>query len=174
MRQRKCKHCKSLFTPISSLHVACSLPCAVAIGKAKEAKESAKADRAKREKLKTRSQWLKEAQVAFNAYIRARDKDHPCISCGKRDASSWDAGHYRTVKAAPQLRFNEDNCHKQCVPCNQHKSGNLIEYRIGLAMRIGSAQVEALETNNEILRLTIEDAKRIKQTYKDKLKSLLG
>jgi len=76
------------------------------------------------------------------------------------------------VGAAPQLRFDERNVHKQCVPCNQHKSGNAIEYRIGLCRRIGQTVVELLETSNEIKRWTIEEAKEIKATYKAKLKEL--
>jgi hypothetical protein len=33
-----------------------------------------------KEKLETRSDWLKKAQTAVNAWVRARDKDLPCIS----------------------------------------------------------------------------------------------
>ena len=35
------------------------------------------------DKQKTRSQWLSEAQSAFNRYVRWRDRHEPCISCGK-------------------------------------------------------------------------------------------
>lgn len=128
--------------------------------------------RERKEALKSRRDWLNEAQVAFNAFIRERDRFQPCISCGNAHASSWDAGHYRSVGAAPGLRFNEDNVHKQCVPCNQHKSGNAIEYRIGLKRRIGEAKVDSLECFNEVVKWTIEDAKRIKADYKAKLKQL--
>lgn len=128
--------------------------------------------RAQKEKLKTRKDWLREAQAAFNSYIRERDRGLPCISCGRHHTGAYDAGHYRSVGAAPQLRFDERNVHKQCVPCNQHKSGNAIEYRIGLCRRIGQTVVELLETSNEIKRWTIEEAKEIKATYKAKLKEL--
>ncbi|MDG6334342.1 recombination protein NinG, partial [Glaesserella parasuis] len=37
--------------------------------------------KATRERLKSRSEWLKDAQAVFNEYIRLRDKDEPCISC---------------------------------------------------------------------------------------------
>ncbi|EOX5450526.1 recombination protein NinG, partial [Escherichia coli] len=32
--------------------------------------------------LKPRSYWIKQAQQAVNAFIRERDRDLPCISCG--------------------------------------------------------------------------------------------
>ena len=122
--------------------------------------------------LKTRREWLNDAQRFCNKYVRLRDEDQPCISCGSTTATSWDAGHYRSVAAAPGLRFNEDNIHKQCVACNQHKSGNAIEYRIGLKARIGEARVEALECFNEVVKWSIEDAKQIMAKYKAKLKEL--
>ena len=34
--------------------------------------------------------------------------------------------------AMPSLRFNTHNVHKQCSACNNHLSGNMIEYRINL------------------------------------------
>lgn len=72
----------------------------------------------------------------------------------------------------PALRFEELNVHKQCVPCNQHKAGNIVEYRIRLVERIGLALVEWLEQDHPPAKFTIEDAQRIKAHYKQKLKEL--
>lgn len=149
------------------------MECAAEYARQVREKEERKELRARKEKLKTRSQWLKEAQIEFNRYIRERDRDLPCISCGRFHGGSYDAGHYRSVGAAPQLRFNEDNCHKQCVPCNQHKSGNAIEYRRGLVERIGLQRVAILEANSETISWTIDDAKRIKAEYKAKTAELI-
>lgn len=146
---------------------------AVELKKHKAEEKKARAERKEKlERLKTRSQWLKEAQIAFNAYIRVRDQSQPCISCGARDREFWDAGHYRSVGAAPQLRFHEDNCHKQCIPCNQYRSGNAVEYRLALVARLGIERVAALESSNTPAKYSIEDAKRIKAEYKAKLKAL--
>ncbi len=68
------------------------------------------------------------------------------------------------------MRFNEDNVHRQCVPCNQHKSGNAVEYRIRFINRIGVERVEYLEKKHDQARYTIEDAIRIKAEYKRRLK----
>lgn len=135
----------------------------------KAKKEERRIDKLKRDELKTRRDWLNEAQVVFNRWIRLRDYLRPCISCGKENAT-WDAGHYRSVGAAPQLRFDEMNVHKQCVHCNQHKSGNAIEMRIGLVNRYGVEVVERLESTNESVKWTIEDAQRIKREYANKIK----
>ncbi|HCL6777363.1 TPA: recombination protein NinG [Escherichia coli] len=96
----------------------------------------------------------------------------PCISCGTLTSAQWDAGHYRTTAAAPQLRFNERNIHKQCVVCNQHKSGNLVPYRVELISRIGQEAVDEIESNHNRHRWTIEECKAIKAEYQQKLKDL--
>jgi hypothetical protein len=70
----------------------------------------------------------------------------------------------------PALRFDEDNCHRQCVPCNQHKSGNAIEYRIGLVARIGVGRVERLEGPHAAAKHSIEELKAIKLKYRARLK----
>lgn len=122
--------------------------------------------------LKPRSFWIKQAQQAVNAFIRERDRDLPCISCGTLTSAQFDAGHYRTTAAAPQLRFDERNIHKQCVVCNQHKSGNLVPYRAELIRRIGIEQVEDIESNHNRHRWTIDECKAIKAEYQQKLKDL--
>lgn len=82
------------------------------------------------------------------------------------------AGHYRTTAAAPQLRFDERNIHKQCVVCNQHKSGNLVPYRVELINRIGQEAVDEIESNHNRHRWTVEECKAIKAEYQQKLKDL--
>lgn len=46
--------------------------------KRKEAKERQE-HRQRKEAVKTRSEWLKQAQTVFNQYIRLRDKGLPCF-----------------------------------------------------------------------------------------------
>lgn len=122
--------------------------------------------------VQPRSYFIKQAQQAVNAYIRERDKHLPCVSCGTLSAAQWDAGHYRTTAAAPQLRFDPRQIWKQCSVCNQHKSGNLVPYRAELIRRIGLAEVESIEGNHDRHRWTIEDCKAIKAEYQQKLKDL--
>lgn len=188
-KPKKCKDCKEEFQPFKFAQPRC-VPCAIAKGRedAKKKQEKARADSArsfnketKRRKaaLKGKSEFKKEAQVAFNAFIRERDKELSCISCGRipnddnlANGSRWDAGHYRSRGSTPELAFNEDNCHKQCVYCNRSLSGNVANYRIHLLKKIGENALHILEGPHELTRHTIYDYKEIKKEYKNKLNSL--
>ena len=125
----------------------------------------------------TRREWLVDAQRAFNAFIRRRDqmKGYPCISSGRPldwSGNGVDAGHYRSVGSAPHLRFNEDNCHRQCAPCNNHLSGNLTAYRPALIAKIGQARFDALMGPHELPKWKRDDYIRIRDEYRAKLKEL--
>ena len=93
----------------------------------------------------TRGDMAQVLQGIFNLFIRLRDKKEPCISCGSHNASEYHAGHYMPVGSNQGLRFNEDNCHKQCAYCNTSLYGNLKEYRKALVLKIGMARTEKLE-----------------------------
>jgi len=179
MKQKICRECKNKFTPARPLQIACSWQCAKLIAEKKAIKSAKTIVRTKKleliaekERIKTRSEWIKEAQAAFNLYIRERDKDLPCISCQRHHTGQYHAGHCRTTKAAPELRFSENNVHKQCSSCNNYLSGNLIEYRKNLILKVGFDMVEFLESNHPPKHYTIEELKTIKHTYKAKFKAL--
>lgn len=138
----------------------------------KESSERRKRDRERLVQLKSRSEWLKEAQAVFNRFIRLRDAGLPCVSCGRFHEGQWHAGHYLSVGAHPELRFNELNVWRQCQPCNSHLSGNQINYRKELVNRIGLEEVEKLESKHEPLKLTVDEIKELIKTYKAKCKEL--
>lgn len=146
--------------------------------------EAEKADRkrrqAKRESFKTKAQWDKEAQSAFNLYIRIRDEGKPCVSCGNPligksnylTGSAIDASHYRSRGAASHLKFNVFNVHSACTRCNRQLSGNAVEYRIRLIDRIGLDRVERIESDNEPRRFDIPYLQRIKSIFTRKAREL--
>ncbi|MFB6311522.1 MAG: recombination protein NinG [Salinirussus sp.] len=178
-RQKKCRSCGEPFVPFSTLHRACSPECAADVARQDAKKAQRKANRKRKEQLKTRGEWLKEAQAAFNAYIRERDKGKPCISCGRQPdseglitGSRMDAGHYRSTGSCPELRFSEWNCYAQCVYCNRHQSGNAVEFRIGLRQRIGDEALEWLEGPHEPAHYSIDDLKAIRDEYRRKTREL--
>ena len=138
----------------------------------REAKRQRKKLRERKEGLMGLSEWKKKIQTEFNKYIRLRDKDLPCISCQRHHQGQYHAGHYRSVGACPELRYDETNCYKQCAPCNNHLSGNLIEYRIGLIKRRGQAAVDWLEGDHEPLNLTIPEAKELLAHWRFKVKEI--
>lgn len=179
--KRKCKHC-GIYTNdfiVTGVMAFCNYDHAAkwaynnkAKGKAVAQKQARKATREAKERIKTRSEWLREAQAACNKYIRTRDENLPCISCGRHHQGKYDAGHYRSVGSSPELRFDEINIHKQCGPCNRHLSGNLISYRTNLVKRIGQDKVDYLEGPHKPKKYTIEEIKAIKQMFKDRTKAL--
>lgn len=171
LRAKKCRTCGVKFTPTKPLQSRCSVECAIEAAKVSRTRKDRAELRQAKERLKSRGDWAKEAQIAFNAYIRARDKakGFGCISCGTRQGKE-NAGHYRSVGSCPELRFEELNNHLQCERCNTHLSGNLINYRIALVQRIGLDKVEWLESKHEAKHYSIDDLKTLKATYKAKIK----
>lgn len=187
-RRTRCPHCKGKMEQGVRIHPECidgyadAQAAKAERAEAKKARAAAKVERAetrrRKEESKTNRDLIKEAQREFNAYIRARDSEQPCISCmaPPPDLSGLhagrDAGHYRSTGSASHLRFHEDNCHAQCVKCNQWGAGRAVDYRIGLLQRIGRERVEALEHNNTPHKWTHEELRGIRDTYRAKLKEM--
>ena len=180
-KKKKCRNpeCRKEFVAQRPMQAACSIGCAVLVGRKMEEKsraEKAKKERADvraaKERIKPRSEYVKAAQEAFNAYIRERDRAEPCISCGRHHGGQYHAGHYRTVGSHPELRFDERNCHKQCAPCNNHKSGNIVEYRINLERKIGSEALAWLEGPHDPKKYTVDELKELTRHYRAKLRDL--
>ena len=185
-KPKTCKNpaCRASFVPSRMGQAVCSPKCALAtveVQKAKEKKSLAQAGRreikVRKEALKTRGDHMREAQQAFNEYIRTRDQaaGHLCISSGKPldwSGNAVDAGHYRSVGSAPHLRFDERNCHAQSKQDNRFLSGNAVDYRIGLIARIGQEAVDALESDQSVRKYTVEEIKAIKAEYRAKTRDL--
>ena len=185
---RKCKVCRTPFVVRDMMkHKWCSDDCAVTLGlklsaekKAKDARKAAATDRAltraRKEAIKSIPQLKAEAQIAFNAFIRARDADMPCICCGNwpltdgaLTGGSWDAAHYRSRGSADHLRYDENNVHRALKNCNEFGHE---DYRGGLVARIGLPAVEALEANHALVKWTADGLREIRDRYRRKLKEL--
>jgi len=135
-----------------------------------------------------RSFQIKKTQEKyFNPYIRLRDHDLPCISCNRLDGEihykgvggKWDCGHYKTVGAFPELRFDERNAAKQCKKCNggsgkySRKDRSVKEgFDIGMQERYGEERLDWLNGPHEPKRYTIDNLKTIQNWYKRKSKRL--
>lgn len=177
-RKRKCKYCAEYVTGWIKVPagVFCNFDHAIAFANQPKIKAATEkkihAEKKTRIRDNDRSYWLKTAQTAFNAYIRKRDEHLPCISCQRHHSGQYHAGHYRSVGGNPELRFEPLNNNKQCMPCNSHLSGNLIDYRINLIKKIGQEKVDWLEGPHEPKRYTIEDLKELSKYYKAELKKL--
>lgn len=178
---RSCCHCGKDFTPkYTSMQQACTLRCAASYAKReREGREKAEKaqTKARKKALETIPELIKKAQHEFNAYIRARDKDKPCICCGhplgEGDVGgAFDCGHYRSTGSASHLRFDERNAAAQRKVCNRWGAGRAVDYRIGLIARIGQAEVEALEADNAVRKWTREELRDIATLYRQKRREL--
>lgn len=179
---KTCKICKAKYEPWRFTQPTCGkYDCNVAFAisvaekhRIAKARKEAKAHKEAKAKAKTLTQWLNEAQVWVNRYIRLRDAGKGCISCGTKNPNiQYCAGHYRTRKAASHLRYNHDNLHLQCNhQCNQMLSGNISAYRPALINKIGLDRVEAIENDNRVHKWTIEEAKSIIAFHKQLIKEL--
>ena len=125
----------------------------------------------KRSPIKSRSsnpraRAVSLAQSAVNAYVRARDDGKPCISCG--EMKPLQAGHYWSVGARPELRFDEANIHGQCHRCNIDLAGNREAFRAGIVDRLGSELADDLDTPTPAQKWTLDDLKAIRASAEAK------
>ncbi|EMM6853304.1 TPA: recombination protein NinG [Enterobacter hormaechei] len=197
--RRKCKVCNEWFIPqydnirwccpahgaIYALELRAKEKVKAEAKRIKAQKEAEKEGRERRQKMresfKSKSQWDKEAQSAFNRYIRIRDEGKPCVSCGNPlmgksnylTGSAIDASHYRSRGAASHLKFNVFNVHSACTRCNRQLSGNAVEYRIRLVNRIGLERVERLEADNAPRRFDVTYLKRVKAIFSRRASALM-
>ncbi len=166
----ECTVCRVEFMPWNSMQQVCGIRCAQRVPVIARKKDRADTKRRK-DAVKSRGQWQQEAQQAFNAWIRVRDSALPCISCGRMHEGQWHAGHYLSTGARPELRFDEQNVHRQCQPCNTHLHGNLVMYRAGLVERIGINGVLRLEGPHPTAKLSVDDLRAIRDDYRARAKS---
>jgi len=140
--------------------------------KAKREKADRKETKAKLAELKPLQYWLKRTEKAVNTFVRERDREMSCISCGTNDAAEWHASHWKSVGANSALRFDTANIHKSCDQCNVFKGGNATEYEARLPARIGQAEFDRLKNSPRSRKWTREECQAIEQEFKAKLKDL--
>ena len=166
----RCQHCRIKFEkkwfkqPFCLLNDEC-ITASIEFAKGEIEKAKAKAWKGKKESLREQTkkitEYESEAKKAFQLWIRQRDKDYPCISCGVKNTELWDGGHFFKAELFSGLIFNEMNCHKQCRKCNRFLNGNELQYRKGLIERYGESFVSELES--------ISDANRVYKYSKTEL-----
>ena len=182
MKPSKCKVCGHEFQKQRPLQKVCSPACALQTARdqtkkrlEKEKREDRRQVKEKLDAMKKKPELLKNAQQAFNAYIRARDAGKTCISCETllTDApNTFDSGHYRSVGSARHMRFVETNVHGQCKHCNNFLAGNHVEYRKRLIQRVGLEEVERIESDNALRKYTHEGLREIAKQYRQLAKTL--
>lgn len=186
VKERKCAvvGCQVHFLQRTMRHIYCSAACAIVAldaKKLKAQKTAEKLDRAetkvRKEKLKTRSDWIADIQKHFNALIRFRDQGELCICCNlpfieNSFTARMEAGHFLAVSVAPQLRFDLRNCHGQRRSCNVAGETRRSAMRAGVVARIGAEAVAELESTTGPAKWTIEDLKKMKADFIAQLREL--
>lgn len=172
MRTKKCKKCKELFQPYTTIQKHCTKDeCIRAFINELKAKEEKKRQKQRKDELMTLQDYLKLTQQIFNKWIRLRDMGEPCISCGKQPKKA-NAGHYYSQGGHSNVRFDEFNCHLQCEHCNTFLSGNLIEYGINLEKKIGKEEFTILrERAYEVKKWSKQELLNLIEEYKTKIKN---
>lgn len=103
----------------------------------------------KKKKLKSISKLKREADKVFSLWIRNRDSN--CYTCINGKAEQ--CGHYIS-RSYLNLRYDEKNCHGQCVGCNVFKSGNITSYALRLINEFG---VDLLKEFDRLKGLKVEN-----------------
>lgn len=113
----------------------------------------------------------------FSKYIRLRDADTngmcQCISCGRVfPLNQMDCGHF-IPRGHMGTRFDEDNCHAQCVRCNRFMDGNLVEYERRLKRKIGADGIGELNNRaNSVKKYYEWELEEMITSYKQECKAL--
>lgn len=187
-RKVLCPNCRGKLEQGQRIHPECITPWADAQAEkakraeAKMARAAAKVERAsiraRKEAIKTIAQLIADAQIAFNAFIRERDKGKGCFVCGRpftdKPGQVQHAGHVRSRGAAGHLRFNEDNCMGECEGCNGPHGAKPHQIEAGAIARIGAERYAALCADNTPHKWQRDELIAIKHTYRAKLKELKG
>jgi hypothetical protein len=165
-----CTICERPFLRLNSLQIVCGVRCAIKAPRLERKRAKAR-DRARAEALKTRSDWMREAQAAVNRYVRLRDirAGRGCITCGatpeQKRGGTTDAGHFRSVGSAPHLRFYLPQIALQCVTCNRYQGGRALDFRRALVARHGAEWVEWVEGLQGAAKWDTDYLRRLKAIF---------
>jgi hypothetical protein len=182
IKPKTCRECKQKFIPIRAIQPVCSdFKCMVAYAnksaeKAALAREK-KAKREHKEKLKAIKPWQKwfnECKAIAQKYARLRDRFDGCISCDKPPHwhGQWHGSHFKPAGNFKAVALNLMNIHKSCSECNNHKSGNGVEYNDRLILKIGQEKVDWLKSQTQPHRHSIEYLQRYKKVMGKRLRQM--
>lgn len=170
----RCKNCREKFEPARFNMKYCLKDECVRVF-VEKTKEKVWKDKVKKHKQGEKETWLKLARVTCHTYIRLRDKDKGCISCGKPlQTKNTDAGHMWSSGNHSYLRYNEFNINGQCSrPCNKDKAGDINNYRINFVKRYSQELLDELDQQaKKEKRYSIDDLKEVIEYFKKKTNEL--
>lgn len=127
----------------------------------------------KKVKKPTVSKVKKQAWSAFSLYIRTRDLEEGCFTCGRKiPLKKAQAGHWIPGRH-PSVLFDPRNCHLQDFYCNIQLKGNPVVYYDKMLATYGKEVCEELKTlDKQIHQFKVFELIAIKEEYEAKLKDL--
>lgn len=106
----------------------------------------------------------------FNKFIRLRDQNKRCITCGTGAVS--DCGHFISCRFEA-TRFDEKNAHGQCAKCNRFEYGNQFEHGQQIDLLYGSGTASKLSMKSKMFcKRNKFDFETIAALYAQKCKDL--
>lgn len=192
LKLKKCGFCKKEFMPARPLQKCCSPKCAMDLVDKRKAKDERRDYFRQKEKLKTRSDWIAEAEEAVRRFRRLEElsKGEGCISCqrtqeevqgtdGWKPGGAWDAGHFLSKGARPELRLEPLNIWLQCKGCNAGsgkyaRKGYTVSqnFEANLRTKRGDELVDWLKGPHEQKKYTADELKAIRDKYRRKAREL--
>jgi hypothetical protein len=171
---KTCKICGDQFKAYKTTQRVCSYDCAIEYAKHKRQKDELKKWNQRKKELKknleTLTQLAVKVQKTVNEYVRLRDAGKPCVSCGIKYASNFQAGHLYPSGTCWSVRFDPRNIHVQCRQCNMNKSGNLNEYRKNVLSRITERDLKELDAlAHQTAHFTKHDLHKIKSDFEARI-----
>lgn len=142
----------------------------------KNKSEMQHAEKFKKDRQKL-SYLLVNVRTVCHEFIRKRDENKSCISCGVTYNTTFQAGHFFKAELFSNLKFNENNIHGQCKKCNLFDDGNESGYRVGLMQRYGKEFLSELnelagDSKKNDYHWDREELEKIRVYYKSKLNNL--
>lgn len=102
----------------------------------------------------------------FNEFIRIRDKNKQCVTCGSFN-SDKDAGHFISCRFEA-TRFDEKNVNGQCVKCNRFLYGNQFEHGVKIDEIHGKGTASSLLMKSKMVcKRDQDDYEYIAEFYKE-------
>jgi len=182
IKSNPCKECGSVFhtamyhkprKPLKRSYIKNKKPLKTSITPTTRGSRAKVSIKKKRNKTKTRSQLVRELDKVFSIYIRQRDKDNGCVTCGviKPWQEMQNCHFYSRGKIS--TRWDETNCHSGCYRCNVLLKGNYIKYTIYMIDRYGREYVDELGRKaNSNVKIPTPVIKDLIEEYKVKLLTL--
>jgi hypothetical protein len=118
------------------------------------------------------SSLIKKLDLIFSRFIRWRDK-WTCFTCDKRGGPGQIQNGHFVSRKHHNVRFDEMNCHAQCVGCNVFKYGNMAEYSYRLLKKYGQKEFDDLiARGRQTKQFTIQELQSLIEYYEAKVNEL--